>query len=177
MAWLTFLLLKGNRGIWWHIWIKQSNILNSLKENICHTAIIRDNVKTKPVFLQFYTAAPKPKSSGQVSELFKLFINWTNKAAQVHSQLIRQSVFSSEEQLFHKRSPSSIDCERWRQRLRWMSKHKNSKVSGQFMLNIQMLNKPFLYIIWRNENSIQLGRYGKVIFSSNIIQFPFNFED
>ena len=54
---------------------EQSNILNSLKENICHTAIIRDNVKTKLVFLQFYTAAPKPKSSGQVSELFKLFIN------------------------------------------------------------------------------------------------------
>ena len=166
--------MKGNRDIWWHIWIKQSNILNSLKENICHTAIVRDNVKTKLVFLQFYTAAPKPKSSGQVSELFKLFINWTNKAAQVHSRLIPQPVFSSEEQLFHKHSPSSIDCKRWHQRLRWMSKHKNYKVSRKFMLNIQMLNKPFLYTIWRNENSVQLGRYmEKWFFSLILLSFHF----
>lgn len=83
------------------------------------------------------------------------------------------SLFSVE-QLFHKRSPSSIDCKRWRQRLRWMSKHKNSKVSGKFMLNIQMLNKLFLYTIWRNENSVQLGRYmEKWFFSLILLSFHF----
>ena len=90
----------------------QTNILNSQKENIFHTAIVRANVKTKLVFIQFYTAVPKPKCSGQVSELFKLFINSTNKAAQVHSQLIPQSLLSTEEQLFHKRSPHPVDYKR-----------------------------------------------------------------